>query len=219
MLKKLKKASKEKIKTAKKVYEAYLKCNNLRSTSAATGLAINTVRRYIALAEDETDKEKLASKESYYKSNNVEKPENPDIGEEDKEEKAEVVEVISNVVIDENVPSIKEVKDRIVVNKLDKISNKYLDSLDNPNESKLHKTSLKDRAVIAGILIDKRVQLEQKQGGVIKDQSIIFNLFGSNEGLAKFIDGSVARRKKLQAREPKKVMDRSINEPTLGLNN
>ena len=104
----------------------------------------------------------------------------------------------------DKIPSIKGTKNKILLSKLDTISNKYLDYLDNPDEDKLAKTSLKDRAVIAGILLDKKIQLEHKRGDIIKDQSIIFNLFGSNDNLQSFISQSIKRQKELKDRPARK---------------
>ena len=82
---------------------------------------------------------------------------------------------------------------------------KYLKYLDEPSEHQLHKLSLKDTAVIAGILLDKKILIEHKQAGSIKNQSIIFNLFGNNKELSTFIADYTARRKKLEGRELKEA--------------
>ena len=94
----------------------------------------------------------------------------------------------------------------MLVSRLDTLSTKYLGYLENPNNDRLAKTSLKDHAVIAGILLDKKILLEHKQADVIRNQSIIFNLFGSNDKLASFITDSQARQKALKDRPVKKYI-------------
>jgi len=195
MLKKLIHPSAEKIKTARKVYEAYCKCSSLRATSKATGLAVNTIIKYIALVEDMDNVNKISEKDSYYNPGDVDKSDNPDNDKTD-------IEVITA----ENVPSLKETKNKLLVSKLDTLSTKYLEYLENPNDDRLAKTSLKDHAVIAGILLDKKILLEHKQADVIRNQSIIFNLFGSNDKLASFITDSQARQKALKDRPVKKYI-------------
>ena len=198
MLKKLIHPSAEKIKTAHKVYETYCKCNSLRATSKATGLAVNTIIKYIALAEDINNINKISERDSYYNPDDVDKSDNLDNLDNDKTD----IEIITP----ENVPSLKEVKNKILLGKLDSISAKYLDYLENPSDRQLLKTSLKDKAVIAGIALDKKILLEHKQADVIKNQSIIFNLFGNNANLANFITDSQARQKKLKDRPLKKYV-------------
>ena len=195
MLKKLIHPSAKKIKTARKVYEAYCKCSSLRATSKATGLAVNTIIKYIALVEDMDNVNKISEKDSYYNPGDVDKSDNPDNDKTD-------IEVITA----ENVPSLKETKNKLLVSKLDTLSTKYLEYLENPNDDRLAKTSLKDHAVIAGILLDKKILLEHKQADVIRNQSIIFNLFGSNDKLASFITDSQARQKALKDRPVKKYI-------------
>jgi len=195
MLKKLIHPSAEKIKTARKVYEAYCKCSSLRATSKATGLAVNTIMKYITLVEDIDNVNKISEKDSYYNPGDVDKSDNPDNDKTD-------IEVITA----ENVPSLKETKNKLLVSKLDTLSTKYLEYLENPNDDRLAKTSLKDHAVIAGILLDKKILLEHKQADVIRNQSIIFNLFGSNDKLASFITDSQARQKALKDRPVKKYI-------------
>ncbi|MFH2044486.1 MAG: hypothetical protein ABIK92_05005, partial [Pseudomonadota bacterium] len=107
------------------------------------------------------------------------------------------------VITDNNI-SLKDTKNKILLKKLDDISFKYLEYLDNPDDIQLAKTSLKDHAVIAGILLDKKILLEHKQADVIKNQSIIFNLFGNNTNLSKFITDSLTRQHKLAAKPVKK---------------
>ena len=198
MLKKLINPSAKKIKKARKIYEIYCKCSSLRATSKATGLAVNTIIKYIALAEDINNVNKISEKDEYYNPSDVDKSDNLDNLDNDKTD----IEVIDN----NNVPSLKEIKNKILLGKLDSISSKYLDYLDNPEKRKLDKTSLKDRAVIAGILLDKKILLEHKQADVIKNQSIIFNLFGNNKKLASFITDSQARQKALKDRPLKKYI-------------
>ena len=195
MLKKLIHPSAEKIKTARKVYEAYCKCSSLRATSKATGLAVNTIMKYITLVEDIDNNNKISEKDEYYNPGDVDKSDNPDNDKTD-------IEVITA----ENVPSLKETKNKLLVSKLDTLSTKYLEYLENPNDDRLAKTSLKDHAVIAGILLDKKILLEHKQADVIRNQSIIFNLFGSNDKLASFITDSQARQKALKDRPVKKYI-------------
>ena len=198
MLKKLIHPSAEKIKTARKVYEAYCKCNSLRATSKATGLAVNTIMKYIALVEDIDNVNKISEKDSYYNPGDVDKSDNPDNDKTD-------IEVITA----ENVPSLRETKNKILLGKLDTASHKYIDILNSATDEQIAKTSLKDIAVIGGIALDKKILLEHKQADVIKDQSIIFNLFGSNAKLALFVSDSQARQKKLMDRPVKKYISPS----------
>lgn len=224
MLKKLTNISTKKIKKARIVYNTYCKVNTLDKTREATGLAINTIRRYIALIEDIDNRSKLSSKDRYYNNNinnNIYKEDPPasqdnntpiynniynnnkdidNIPNIDIENNINDIEVLNA----NNVPSLKETKNKILLSKLDTISSKYLDYLDNPNQARLDKTSLKDRAVIAGILLDKKILLEHKQADVIRNQSIIFNLFGNNKNLASFISDAMGREKKLKDRPVKK---------------
>ena len=223
MLRKLIHKPYKKINKARVVYDTYCKLNNLEKTSLATGLAINTIRTYIALIEDIDSKSKLSTKDRYYNNNNIYKEDPPDnntpapiynniynnkedinnnIGNIDDNNDINDIEVITT----NNVPSLKETKNKILLGKLDSISSKYLDYLDEPDKDKLAKTSLKDRAVIAGILLDKKILLEHKQADVIKNQSIIFNLFGNNKNLASFISGSLGRQKALKDRPVKKYI-------------
>jgi len=198
MLKKLIHPSAEKIKTARKVYEAYCKCSSLRATSKATGLAVNTIMKYIALVEDIDNVNKISEKDSYYNPGDVDKSDNPDNDKTD-------IEVITA----ENVPSLRETKNKILLGKLDTASHKYIDILNSATDEQIAKTSLKDIAVIGGIALDKKILLEHKQADVIKDQSIIFNLFGSNAKLALFVSDSQARQKKLMDRPVKKYISPS----------
>ena len=75
------------------------------------------------------------------------------------------------------IGSTKDIKNRLFVGKLKTVSEKYIDVLANADDHKIAKTSLKDVAIIAGVLIDKQLQIEHKQSDVVKNQSIIFNLF------------------------------------------
>jgi len=195
MLKKLIHPSAEKIKTAHKVYETYCKCSSLRATSKATGLAVNTIMKYITLAEDINNNNKISEKDSYYNPGDVDKSDNPDNDKTD-------IEVITT----ENVPSLRETKNKILLGKLDTASHKYIDILNSATDEQIAKTSLKDIAVIGGIALDKKILLEHKQADVIKDQSIIFNLFGSNAKLALFVSDSQARQKALRDRPVKKYI-------------
>ncbi len=225
------KTATKKIQKARKVYEIYCKVNSLAKTREATGLAIDTIRRYIVLIENIDNKSKLSTKDRYYNlssnNKNIENLESVEKNVEDiknnknilithLDEKSNSKSIENNeienskdsieVITTNNVPDLKEVKNKILLGKLDSISSKYLDYLDNPDERKLNKTSLKDRAVIAGILLDKKILLEHKQADVIRNQSIIFNLFGNNKNLASFISGSLARQKALKDRPVKKYI-------------
>lgn len=121
------------------------------------------------------------------------------------EDKENTGKIEKEVIINQSGPSLKEIKDKILKQKLGNISFKYLGILENPSDHQLHKLSLKDTAVIAGILLDKKILIEHKQADVIKNQSIIFNLFGNNRELSKFIAGSVGRQRKLEGRELKQA--------------
>jgi len=235
MLQKLTKPSRKKIKKARTVYEVYCKVNTLEKTREATGLAINTIRRYIALAEDLNDRGKLSTKDRYY--NNIYKDNNTPIAGDniinnDKPIPAGNISdtpyIYNNNIYNKdidinndnndgdaktntNVPSIKETKNKILLSKLDSISSKYLDYLRDPSKERLEKTSLKDRAVIAGILLDKKILMEHKQADVIKNQSIIFNLFGNNKNLASFIADVTGRQKKLSSKPLKKYTPAEAN--------
>lgn len=226
MLKKLVKPNPKKIKKAKEVYKIYIDVGSLHRTRETTGLGIDTIRRYIALTEDINKKRKLSTKDRYYststKNTRDTKPpiyiynNNKDIYKDNINNNKEDINNIDNnidnignistdTIIPQAVPPLRDLKNKLLSQKLDTISMKYLEYLDDPNENQLRKTSLKDRAVIAGILLDKKILLEHKQADVIKNQSIIFNLFGNNANLADFITGSQARQRKLEAREPKKM--------------
>ena len=227
MLKKLVKPNPKKIKKAKEVYKIYIDVGSLHRTREATGLGIDTIRRYIALTEDINNKAKLSTKDRYYNIKNTKNIKNTpdpiyiynnnkDIYKDNINNNKEDINNIDNnidnignistdTIIPQAVPPLRDLKNKLLSQKLDTISMKYLEYLDDPNENQLRKTSLKDRAVIAGILLDKKILLEHKQADVIKNQSIIFNLFGNNANLADFITGSQARQRKLEAREPKKM--------------
>ena len=198
MLKKLIHPSAEKIKTARKVYEAYCKCSSLRATSKATGLAVNTIMKYIALVEDIDNINKISEKDSYYNPGDVDKSDSLDNPDNNKTD----IEVITT----ENISSLRETKNKILLGKLDTASHKYIDILNSATDEQIAKTSLKDIAVIGGITLDKKILLEHKQADVIKDQSIIFNLFGSNAKLALFISEHEARQKALKDRPVKKYI-------------
>ena len=234
----------KKINKARMTYETYCKVNTLEKTKEATGLAINTIRKYIALVEDLDNKSKLSTKDRYYNTpdnkdnkeyiyinNNIKKEEKKEriLKKERKEDSLSAANIPINNIYNNNINnninkvkddindvddiylsnkniSIKETKNKILLSKLDTISTKYLEYLDNPTQDSLDKTSLKDRAVIAGILLDKKILLEHKQADVIKNQSVIFNLFGSNKELASFISNSMGRQKKLRDRPVKKYV-------------
>jgi len=234
----------KKINKARMTYETYCKVNTLEKTKEATGLAINTIRKYIALVEDLDNKSRLSTKDRYYNTpdnkdnkeyiyinNNIKKEEKKEriLKKERKEDSLSAANIPINNIYNNNINnninkvkddisdvddiylsnkniSIKETKNKILLSKLDTISTKYLGYLDNPTKDSLDKTSLKDRAVIAGILLDKKILLEHKQADVIKNQSVIFNLFGSNKELASFISNSMGRQKKLRDRPVKKYV-------------
>ena len=234
----------KKINKARMTYETYCKVNTLEKTKEATGLAINTIRKYIALVEDLDNKSRLSTKDRYYNTpdnkdnkeyiyinNNIKKEEKKEriLKKERKEDSLSAANIPNNNIYNNNINnninkvkddisdvddiylsnkniSIKETKNKILLSKLNTISTKYLGYLDNPTKDSLDKTSLKDRAVIAGILLDKKILLEHKQADVIKNQSVIFNLFGSNKELASFISNSMGRQKKLRDRPVKKYV-------------
>jgi len=193
----------KKINKARTTYETYCKVNTLEKTKEVTGLAINTIRRYIALVEDIDNRSKLSTKDRYYNT-----PDNKEYIKDNINKDISKVKDNKNDVgtISPNNISLKDTKNKILLSKLDTISTKYLGYLDNPTKDSLAKTSLKDRAVIAGILLDKKILLEHKQADVIRNQSVIFNLFGSNKELASFISNSLDRKKKLEARPVKKYV-------------
>ncbi len=221
--------SNKKIKIARKVYETYCQTGSKKATAAQTGLAYNTIRKYVDLIEDLNNKNKLSTKDRYYNSresdttdpiyniynnNNIYKEDN-NIGNINnnnnyKDNVKEEIEQIRNnesdieVFTNNEITPLNEIKNRLLLAKLTNISQKYLDYLDAPTDQQLRKTSLKDHAVIAGILLDKKILLEHKQADVIKNQSIIFNLFGNNTNLSKFITDSLDRQAKLQAKPIKK---------------
>ncbi|MBC8386596.1 MAG: hypothetical protein H8E13_00900 [Actinobacteria bacterium] len=196
----------KKINKARMTYETYCKVNTLEKTKEATGLAINTIRKYIALVEELDNKSKLSTKDRYY--NTKDNKEYIYIKDNKDNINKDIDEVKNNIndsgAITPNNISLKDTKNKILLSKLDTISTKYLGYLDNPSDKSLEKTSLKDRAVIAGILLDKKILLEHKQADVIRNQSVIFNLFGSNKELASFISDSMSRQRKLEARPVKK---------------
>jgi len=228
MLKTLIKPSRKKIQKARQVYETYCKVHSLAATREATGLGINTIRRYIALAEELNNKNKLSTKDRYYNiepidtkdpiyniyNNNIYNKDNKDINNINKDINKGIDNNNNDIdieiddtdieIITDNKINKHELKNKILLQKLNSISEKYLDYLDAPSDLQLHKTSLKDHAVIAGILLDKKILLEHKQADVIKNQSIIFNLFGNNTNLSKFITDSLARQHKLAAKPVKK---------------
>jgi len=193
----------KKINKARTTYETYCKVNTLEKTKEVTGLAINTIRRYIALVEDIDNRSKLSKKDRYYNTKDIL---NKDINiKEDISKVKDNKNDVGTISLNNNI-SLKKTKNKILLSKLDTISTKYLGYLDNPTKDSLAKTSLKDRAVIAGILLDKKILLEHKQADVIRNQSVIFNLFGSNKELASFISNSLDRKKKLEARPVKKYV-------------
>ena len=217
------KLSAKKIKLIRKTYETYCQVNTLQATRQATGLGINTIRKYIVLAEEINNKNKLSSKDRYYT------PETPEVITPDEIifreppeppiyniYNKELIIENKNSNINNNLNNIdKEIitdinnnkeynnKDKIILNKLNNISNKYLDYLNNIDLYNLDKVNIKDIGIIAGISLDKASQLKHKDTAV-KNQSIIFNLFGNNKSLSEFIAGSIGRQERLSSRPVKK---------------
>jgi len=204
---------------------------SLQKVRAATGLAVDTIRKYIALAEDLNNIGKISSKDRYYNYNNIDKDKDnalpPDIAdynnrvnvcqEENKKNletsiREEIEEIKSSedgmdvFTSNEDIPTMRDVKKSLIIKKLSEVSEKYINVLAAADEAKIKRTSLKDIAIITGVLIDKQVQLEHKNADVVKNQSIIFNLFGDNGKLAEFISGSMARQKALRERPVKKYI-------------
>jgi len=229
MLKKLVKPNPKKIKKARTVYKIYIDTGSLHRTREATGLGIDTIRRYIALTEDINNKRKLSTKDRYYRTDTQDARDNtdpiyniynnnnkdninninniiPEIISNKEDNKDKIGNIGKDNIIPSSVPDLKDLKNKLIIKKLDEISAQYLTYLEDPEANQLRKTSLKDRAVIAGILLDKKILLEHKQADVIKNASIIFNLFGNNANLADFIALSQGRQHRLQAREPKKML-------------
>jgi len=226
MLKPLVYISRKKMKTARLAYETYCQTHSLKATAATTSLAINTIRKYIILIEDINNKNKLSSKDRYYNNqentsqeiqeatssedpiyNNIYNKDIYNINNNKEYINNNKINTITEEELDNNNINDKEVitniKNKLLLQKLTTISEKYLSYLDDPTELQLHKTSLKDRAVIAGILLDK-ILLEHKQSDVIKNQSIIFNLFGNNKNLNQFIADVTGRQAKLRAKPIRK---------------
>lgn len=220
--------SKEKIQKARKVYEAYCRTSSKKATAAETGLAYNTIRKYVDLIEGINNRNKISTKDRYYNNsnNNIVAPP-PDIPLDCNKEIKDcqvvnennlidgVLETVSEIesdgtdeeVVSANiVPDLNELKNKLLSAKLTSISDKYLGYLDDPDDNLLRRTSLKDRAVIAGILLDKKILLEHKNTNIVKNQSIIFNLFGDNKNLASFISDSMRRSKQLRDRPVSKYI-------------
>lgn len=231
MLKKLINPTNKKIKIARKVYETYCQTKSLLKTHEATGLAVGTIRRYIVLAEDLNNTNRISSKDRYYNSkedindniaapppydstydndiNNICQEGNKNISEIDiKEEIQEIKNSEDNmdVILANKISPLNDIKKKLFIGKLNTAAEKYVDVLINADENKLKRTSLKDAAIIAGVLIDKQVQLTHKDADVIKNQSIIFNLFGDNNKLAEFIANNMARQKALRERPVNKYI-------------
>ena len=231
MLETLIKPSRKKIQKARTTYEIYCKVKSLAATREATGLGINTIRRYIALVESINNKNKLSTKDRYYNTepielidsidpiyniynnnniynkdnniNNINKDINKDIDNNNVENDIEIDDTDVEIIT-ANKKNKHELKNKVLNQKLSDISFKYLGYLENATEQQLRKTSLKDHAVIAGILLDKKILLEHKSADVIKNQSIIFNLFGNNTNLSKFIASAMDRQRNLAAKPVKK---------------
>ena len=112
----------------------------------------------------------------------------------------------TDVFLANNVPSVNDLKKRLFIGKLNTAAEKYVDILINADENKIKRTSLKDAAIIAGVLIDKQVQLTHKDADIVKNQSIIFNLFGDNIKLSEFITGNMKRQQALRERPVNKYI-------------
>ena len=129
MLKKLTRTTPKKIKIARKVYETYCKVNSLKKTREATGLAIYTIRKYIALIEEINNKNKISKKDRYYSDNK-------DINKEDvnkikdssdidiREDAGKTDNDINDIEVinTNNIPDLKDTKNRILHGKLDTIA-------------------------------------------------------------------------------------------------
>lgn len=227
MLKKLIHPSNKKIKIARKVYETYCQVKSLHKVREATGLAVDTIRKYIALAEDLNNINKISSKDRYYNNTTVSTellpPDTADyinkknVCQEGNKNisKTSIKEEIQEIKNSEdgievftvnNISPLSDLKKKLVIEKLGNVSEKYLEVLASADENKIKRTSLKDIAIITGVLIDKRVQLEHKNADVVKNQSIIFNLFGDNSKLAGFISDNLRRQKALKDRPVNKYI-------------
>lgn len=230
MLKKLVNPSNKKIKIAKRVYDLYCKLNSLHAVKAETGLAIDTIRKYILLIEDINNINKISTKDRYYKpevitpevlpaasppiyniynkdninNNNINKDSTLNNNIDNK------YNIDNTEIITDDINNDIKLKDKILINKLNNISRQYLEYLENPTEDQLKKTSLKDIGIISGIVLDKAAQLKHKDT-VKTNQSIIFNLFGNNKSLSDFISGSLDRQQRLQDR-PIKPYTQAINK-------
>jgi hypothetical protein len=216
--------SRKKIKKAKEVYDIYCKTGSKAQTQAATGLAYNTIRKYVDLIEDINNRNKLSTKDRYYNNkDNINNNINSNLTPPEALQQDDNIynninnnniyndnNNINNIISDNNnediITNLKDIKNKILLSKLDSISLKYLDQLDNATEEQLEKTSLKDHAVISGILLDKKILLEHKQNDVVKNQSIIFNLFGNNKNLAQFIGAVTSRQAKLREKPANKYI-------------
>jgi hypothetical protein len=241
MLKKLVNPSNKKIKIAKRVYDLYCKINSLHAVKAETGLAIDTIRKYIMLVEDINNQCKISTKDRYYKPEAVV----PEVVLADtpndtpiyiyKDKNIKNINIDKNIKYKDNINSTNidninnkdikysediitndiskdiKLKDKILINKLNDISKQYLEYLENPSAEMLNKTSLRDRGIIAGILLDKKILLTHKAADKVANQSIIFNLFGNNKSLSEFISGSMDRQKRLEQR-PVKQYTQAINK-------
>jgi len=224
VIKKLINPSPKKIKKAKIVYDLYCKLHSLHQVKNETGLAIDTIRKYIDLIEDINKRNKLSTKDRYY---NIE--DHPTESTESTESIQDINNIYNNN-INNNILNIKEninneeinnnkyinnrnevitnnnnkLKDKLLLQELDDISFQYLGYLKSPSDKQLEKTSLKDHGIIAGILLDKKALLTHKKDNEVKNQSIIFNLFGDNKNLAQFIQAATGRQARLQSKPKNK---------------
>ena len=147
-------------------------------------------------------------KDKEYKDNNIKYK---DINIKDKNINIDKYNIDSTDIITNDISKDIKLKDKILINKLNDISKQYLEYLENPTEEMLNKTSLRDRGIIAGILLDKKILLTHKAADKVANQSIIFNLFGNNKSLSEFISGSMDRQKRLQDR-PVREYQQAINK-------
>ena len=237
----LKRPNRKKIAAARKVYETYCETGTKQETAYITGLAYNTVVKYVNYIESLNNKNKISRKDRYYNPGSTEpEPPNPNINNniiynnnklnkkkinKDKEiilinNNKEISNKENNILNINNKENKEEVitnkdyklKDKILLQHLDNISLKYLNYLKNPTDKQLDKTSLKDHGIIAGILLDKKALLTHKKDSEIKNQSIIFNLFGNNKNLAEFISEATGRQARLQNRPKKKYIPDELNK-------
>jgi hypothetical protein len=228
------KVSTKKISNARKVYDTFCRLSSIAEVCRETGLNWRTVKKYIALIEQLNNKNRISTKDRYYstdtdiKEGYISSPpcsrfydtaenkicqENNLINIETDTEintgdieviKAETAEEAEVVITNNEELDLKGLKKNLFIEKLKQASNIYVDVLINADENKIKRTSLKDIAIIAGVLTDKQIQLEHKQAANLTNQGIIINLFNTNKGLSEFITDSMKRRQALIDRPIKK---------------